>query len=188
LLKNVTFVVGYVRNSLLLGAFSLMIMFFIENFMLMDFICIQDTAIRIVMKKYYGDSEEGMLSAMQELHDLGCSFLVMGRAANGVFETAEKMVFPPVCPGSFAMSGFASVVVLIALATTCRTFHTRACSDQCPRTYSEMTFPPRLFGSPGLHPRQSEVKTHFGNTAPLSFCSVETAPSLARPKFIRHGK
>jgi hypothetical protein len=46
------------------------------------------------MKKYYGDSDEAMLAAMKELHDLGCSFLVMGRVINGVFETADNMVLP----------------------------------------------------------------------------------------------
>jgi hypothetical protein len=42
-----------------------------------------DTAERLVMRKYYGDTVEGMVAALAEIRTLGCDFLVAGREVGG---------------------------------------------------------------------------------------------------------
>lgn len=61
-----------------------------------------DTAARLVMPKYYQDSEEQMLSALQKLVDLKCHFLVAGRTDdNGIFQTMDSVTVPPSVEGLF---------------------------------------------------------------------------------------
>lgn len=51
-----------------------------------------DTAERIVLPRYYGDSAERMHAALAEIRDQGCRFLVGGRAdAMGAFRCAERL-------------------------------------------------------------------------------------------------
>ena len=42
-----------------------------------------DTAVRIVMKKYYGDSDARMAAEFARLEGAGCSFAVAGRVDSG---------------------------------------------------------------------------------------------------------
>lgn len=57
-----------------------------------------DTAVRIVMQKYYGDSEARMAADFSELHAAGCSFIVGGRvdAGTGQFLGLESIQVPSV--------------------------------------------------------------------------------------------
>eukprot|EP00026_Physarum_polycephalum_P004978 Phypoly_transcript_05004.p1 GENE.Phypoly_transcript_05004~~Phypoly_transcript_05004.p1 ORF type:complete len:405 (+),score=73.53 Phypoly_transcript_05004:37-1251(+) len=50
-----------------------------------------DTAVRIIQKKYYGDSEENMEKALHEFRDNGCIFMVAGRLVEGVFQDASDL-------------------------------------------------------------------------------------------------
>lgn len=47
------------------------------------FVVGMDTAERLVMRKYYGDTVEGMVVALAEIRTLGCDFLVAGREVGG---------------------------------------------------------------------------------------------------------
>lgn len=60
-----------------------------------------DTALRIVMPKYYGGSEEAMRDVLQSILDCGCSFLVAGRLMDGVFIEPASVVAPPGLEGLF---------------------------------------------------------------------------------------
>ncbi len=54
-----------------------------------------DTAARIVQPRFYGDSEERMLSALAEIRSLGCRFLVAGRMdAGGRFLNLDDLALP----------------------------------------------------------------------------------------------
>lgn len=54
-----------------------------------------DTAARIVQPRFYGDSEERMLRALEEIRQRGCRFLVAGRvAAEGRFLGLEDLQIP----------------------------------------------------------------------------------------------
>ena len=54
-----------------------------------------DTAIRLVMPKYYG-GEENMLHAFSEIRNNGCSFIVAGRkSGDDVFLTLNDVSIPP---------------------------------------------------------------------------------------------
>jgi len=65
------------------------------------FVVGHDTAIRIIQKKYYSDSEEKLQQALQELHNLQCSFLVAGRKLDDDFKTCETIEFPSYCQDMF---------------------------------------------------------------------------------------
>lgn len=55
-----------------------------------------DTAARIVQPRFYGDSEERMLLALDEFRRHGCRFLVAGRTdADGRFLGLEDLAIPP---------------------------------------------------------------------------------------------
>jgi hypothetical protein len=54
-----------------------------------------DTAVRIFQPKYYGDSNEKMLAALEEIRNLGCQFLVAGRMdEKGRFHDAASLQIP----------------------------------------------------------------------------------------------
>lgn len=53
-----------------------------------------DTAVRIVDPKYYDNQQSKMLVALEELRQLGCSFLVAGRADAGQFYTLADVSVP----------------------------------------------------------------------------------------------
>jgi len=50
-----------------------------------------DTAIRILNKKYYQDSEEGLMAALKEIKDNECDFIVGGRLVNGKFMSPSEL-------------------------------------------------------------------------------------------------
>lgn len=60
-----------------------------------------DTALRIVMPKYYGDSERQMRAVLFSIQRAGCSFLVAGRVMDGAFVHAGLVVAPPGLEGLF---------------------------------------------------------------------------------------
>jgi len=43
------------------------------------FIVGADTAVRLVQKRFYNDSEEEMLASFEAVRKTGCSFIVAGR-------------------------------------------------------------------------------------------------------------
>ncbi len=52
----------------------------------------QDTAIRILDPKYYGNSREQMSLGLREFyHTNKCDFIVAGRLVNGVFMEASQL-------------------------------------------------------------------------------------------------
>lgn len=54
-----------------------------------------DTAVRILHPRYYGNSHEALREALQEINDLGCSFLVAGRTdENGRFAQVGDLPIP----------------------------------------------------------------------------------------------
>ena len=53
-----------------------------------------DTMVRIIDPKYYGDSEQAMLTALAEIWARGCRFLVAGRQVNGSFKTLADVAIP----------------------------------------------------------------------------------------------
>ena len=54
-----------------------------------------DTMTRLVDPRYYGDSPQRMNSALSELRDLRCGFLIAGRVESGTFKTLEDLPVPP---------------------------------------------------------------------------------------------
>ena len=54
-----------------------------------------DTAVRILLPKYYGHSEAAMQAALAEIRELGCHFLVAGRIdKTGRFQDAGELPIP----------------------------------------------------------------------------------------------
>ena len=54
-----------------------------------------DTAVRLVMPKYYADSRSNMFVEFEKLRQMGCSFLVAGRKdSDGTFKVLEDMDIP----------------------------------------------------------------------------------------------
>ena len=53
-----------------------------------------DTAVRLVEPRYYGGVETKMLVALERVRQLGCRFLVAGRADDGVFRDLEDARVP----------------------------------------------------------------------------------------------
>lgn len=54
-----------------------------------------DTAERILMPRYYHNSYQNMLDALEEIRDLGCSFLVAGRTdKRGLFHDCRDLSIP----------------------------------------------------------------------------------------------
>ena len=53
-----------------------------------------DTLVRLIDPRYYGGSEEAMLTALAESWALGCRFLVAGRALDGAFRTLAEAALP----------------------------------------------------------------------------------------------
>jgi hypothetical protein len=54
-----------------------------------------DTAVRLVAKEYYGDSEPRMLESLDLIRGAGCRLLVAGRvAADGTFHSLEHVRVP----------------------------------------------------------------------------------------------
>jgi len=60
-----------------------------------------DTALRIVMPKYYGDSAERMAAVLSQIAGHGCSFLVAGRLMAGVWVEPNAVRPPPGFEGLF---------------------------------------------------------------------------------------
>lgn len=54
-----------------------------------------DTMTRLVDPRYYGDSRKRMTTALSELRDLRCDFLVAGRVEGEAFRTLEDLPVPP---------------------------------------------------------------------------------------------
>jgi hypothetical protein len=52
-----------------------------------------DTAVRLFVPRYYGGEAE-MQTALEEMRELGCRFLVAGRALGGEFRTLEDVDVP----------------------------------------------------------------------------------------------
>lgn len=52
-----------------------------------------DTAVRLFVPRYYG-GESAMRAALAEMRDLGCRFLVGGRALDGEFKTLADIAVP----------------------------------------------------------------------------------------------
>ncbi|WIA37878.1 hypothetical protein OEZ86_014725 [Tetradesmus obliquus] len=64
-----------------------------------------DTAVRIVMPKYYGGSETGMALVFRDIQHAGCSFLVAGRVddkGDGQFKGLQDIALPAEVAGLFA--------------------------------------------------------------------------------------
>ena len=59
-----------------------------------SFIVGWDTAVRLVDPKYYGGSEDDMLSALAEMWASGCRFLVAGRVQDGGFNGLAQVPVP----------------------------------------------------------------------------------------------
>ena len=53
-----------------------------------------DTMVRIIDPKYYGDSEQAMLTALAEIWARGYRFLVAGRQVDGSFKTLADVAIP----------------------------------------------------------------------------------------------
>jgi hypothetical protein len=53
-----------------------------------------DTAERLVDPKYYGGDQQRMLSALAEIAQSGCRFLVAGRKADDRFESLADLILP----------------------------------------------------------------------------------------------
>jgi hypothetical protein len=74
----------------------------------MPHFCLQlgwDTAVRIVMSKYYGNSDVGMQLVFRDIQHAGCSFLVAGRVddkGDGSFKSLQDIKLPPEMAGLFA--------------------------------------------------------------------------------------
>ena len=60
-----------------------------------------DTMRRVIDPKYYEGSKGKMLSAIQEMRELGCSFLVAGRVAGREFKTLGDVEVPSEMDGMF---------------------------------------------------------------------------------------
>ena len=60
-----------------------------------------DTMQRVVDPKYYGASRGKMLSAIHEMRELGCSFLVAGRVDGDEFRTLGDVAVPAEVQGMF---------------------------------------------------------------------------------------
>ncbi len=61
-----------------------------------------DTAVRLLHPRYYPNNEEGLLAALHELGELGCSFLVAGRVVrNGRFQDLRHLPIPSPYRGLF---------------------------------------------------------------------------------------
>jgi nicotinic acid mononucleotide adenylyltransferase len=60
------------------------------------FVVGSDTAERIVQPRFYGDSEEAMATALAEIRQRQCRFLVAGRVdATGCFRALDQLTLPP---------------------------------------------------------------------------------------------
>ncbi len=53
-----------------------------------------DTAIRLIDKKYYGDSESKLIQALAQFYSLGTKFMVGGRFMNDKFVTLGQVTIP----------------------------------------------------------------------------------------------
>ncbi len=60
-----------------------------------SFVIGADTLTRVLDAAYYGDSAARMMAALVEMRELGCSFLVAGRASERGFETLADSPPPP---------------------------------------------------------------------------------------------
>ena len=60
-----------------------------------------DTMRRVIDPKYYGGSRGKMLSALEEMRELGCSFLVAGRVDGLEFRTLSDVPVPAELEGMF---------------------------------------------------------------------------------------
>eukprot|EP00761_Pharyngomonas_kirbyi_P008311 gb/GECH01008322.1/.p1 GENE.gb/GECH01008322.1/~~gb/GECH01008322.1/.p1 ORF type:complete len:220 (+),score=50.90 gb/GECH01008322.1/:1-660(+) len=76
------------------------------------FVLGMDTALRLVMPKYYGGSEDAMIEALQKLrNEYNCSFAVGGRLIDGGFHELDpstmpapvRSLFTPIPESSFRM-------------------------------------------------------------------------------------
>ena len=54
-----------------------------------------DTAVRLLDPRYHQESGTEMLTALREIRDLGCRFLVAGRVNEGVFHNLHDLPVPP---------------------------------------------------------------------------------------------
>ena len=54
-----------------------------------------DTMTRLIDPMYYEGSVERMRTALSELRDLGCGFLIAGRVDGGIFKTLDHIAVPP---------------------------------------------------------------------------------------------
>lgn len=53
-----------------------------------------DTAVRLFDTKYYGDCQQNLAAALDEIVEKGCTFLVAGRKINGHFRTLADINIP----------------------------------------------------------------------------------------------
>ena len=60
-----------------------------------------DTMRRVIDPQYYGGSRGKMLSTLEEMRELGCSFLVAGRVDGHEFRTLSDVPVPAEFEGMF---------------------------------------------------------------------------------------
>jgi hypothetical protein len=53
-----------------------------------------DTAVRVVDRRFYGDCDDQMEGALEQIQHAGCRFLVAGRASDGGFLTRRDLQVP----------------------------------------------------------------------------------------------
>jgi hypothetical protein len=69
-----------------------------ELFPGVTFVIGADTAARLVQARYYGDSDERMVAALESIQAKGCRFLVGGRVmSDGNFMHLDQVIIPPTC-------------------------------------------------------------------------------------------
>jgi hypothetical protein len=79
-----------------------------------------DTAVRIVMPKYYGGDPSAMRAVLQAILDARCSFLVAGRLVDGAWVEPNAVAAPPGMEGAARAAGRKRSVLA-------RAWLTRAC-------------------------------------------------------------
>lgn len=90
-----------------------------------------DTAIRLVMPKYYNNSETEMAVEFDRLRQLGCSFLVAGRLEGGRFLDMEHVSVPPPLQGLFA--GIPEAAFRVDISSTELRQRSQAAARQAPQ-------------------------------------------------------
>lgn len=92
-----------------------------------------DTAVRIVMPKYYGGSEAAMLEVLHTIRRHNCSFLVAGRLVDGAFVEPTSVAAPPGLEGVWCFWwAIRTMFTLCPDASPHLSHFEQACSGRCP--------------------------------------------------------